>query len=865
MVRVKASKNFFALPICIIVLITFFAAVCAADTSPGKPAVNQRILLLLDSNDGLSNLIWLQQSLAANWNCDSGDTVPITLTVMQSVGQSVPPLATLLNYDQVWDFRFNQGAGVGTGCREVDPCSATLSLQDQVRLADYIHNGGSVAMLFENMGFTGRNNGVLNFVRTITGNPGFAASGTGYLTSGCCVMTGPGLVAAENFGTDYNNITGATFWTEYPGGVKPTELAGGYAVAMTAANMDDWDTRGVTGIAFDCSNLPPHYYRGKLFLWGDSQTFRDVGNTCQSQLLARNIADFLAPDIYCPTPPPTPTFTNTPTFTETFTSTSTFTYTNTYTPTNTYTNTPTNTSTNTYTNTSTFTSTPTNTATSTPTNTFTNTFTPTFTYTYTPTDTYTNTPTNTFTPTHTATNTPTDTPTDTPTFTATDTPIFTYTPTNTFTITPTYTATPTNTATYTFTDTPTFTMTQTPTATYTHTNTYTPTYTNTPTATYTPSNTATATNTFTPTDTPSSTPTATFTFTRTYTPTQTDTFTATDTFTVTPTATPTQPPYPFTLTISLYNEAGERVKTIATINTSAHLSDVVMSVNGNQTSVFGNGEKVSIYLPGVEVPSTAGLGSTTIIWDPSNDGGQKITSGSYYLKIEEKDKYNHVFVMTKSVTYIRTEQYVEFRIFNTAGELVRSIKKETTMGPEMLRFDIDSIVGVQKNGAQVKMIYGSAQDFIYWDGKNDQGLAVTAGTYEVQVVLKTEEGFVELGAKTIQLLREPKNFIGEAKAFPNPCRVSDERGVTFTWDAGTEGRCSIRIYNIKGELARELKCGLETGAVVWDLRTNENNKAASGYYLAVIEGLSREGQLERKTIKIALILKSKETVKYSNQ
>ncbi len=139
---------------------------------------------------------------------------------MQSAGQSVTPLDTLQTYDQVWDFRFNQ-----TGCAS-DPCSSSISPTDQQRLRDYIAGGGSVAILGENMGFTGRNNGLINLVRTITGNPGFAASGFGYLSpnNGCCGVIGPGAAAAENFSTDYNNITASTFWTEYPGGFKLSEL-----------------------------------------------------------------------------------------------------------------------------------------------------------------------------------------------------------------------------------------------------------------------------------------------------------------------------------------------------------------------------------------------------------------------------------------------------------------------------------------------------------------------------------------------------------------------------------------------------------------------------------------------------------------
>jgi hypothetical protein len=132
---------------------------------------------------------------------------------------------------------------------------------------------------------------------------------------------------------------------------------------------------------------------------------------------------------------PTNTATNTATSTWTYSPTLTFTATPTSTQTSTATNTPTATATYTATNTMTVTDTrtPTNTAT----------YTNTSTWTYTPTNTATATPT--FTVTLTLTNTPTPTSTNTPTSTATNTPTFTYTFTATFTptATPSFTPTPT--------------------------------------------------------------------------------------------------------------------------------------------------------------------------------------------------------------------------------------------------------------------------------------------------------------------------------------------------------------------------------------------------------------------------------------
>ncbi|HVZ79974.1 MAG TPA: hypothetical protein VHE12_04135 [bacterium] len=188
--------------------------------------------------------------------------------------------------------------------------------------------------------------------------------------------------------------------------------------------------------------------------------------------------------------------------------------------------------------------TPTPTSTLSPTPTSTPTSTPTFTPSSTSTSTTTASPTSTSTGTATLSPTPTLTHTATPSFTPTMTS--TYTPSPTPTLTPTFTATSTTTNTTTltptFTASPTPTSTATPTPTFTATNTATTTPTRTPTHTATPSFTPTMTSTYTPSSTPTFTTTTTPTFTPTHTRTPTATFTPSSTPTFTTTRTPTRTP-----------------------------------------------------------------------------------------------------------------------------------------------------------------------------------------------------------------------------------------------------------------------------------------------------------------------------------
>ncbi len=585
---------------------------------------------------------------------------------------------------------------------------------------------------------------------------------------------------------------------------------------------------------------------------------------------------------------PTNTITNTPTNTitdtRTYTPTNTITNTRTNTITNTSTNTITNTFTNTITNTFTNTFTLTNTRTNTPTNTWTNTWTVTSTRTFTPTETWTGTPPPTWTPTDTWTNTntwtPTNTRTNTPTSTDTNTPTNTSTTTNTWTLTftRTYTNTPTETWTGTLppTWTPTLTWTNTWTLTDTRTNTPSPTDTSSPTNTSTVTNTRTPTNTWTDTNTylPTVTNTWTVTNTRTYTNTPTNTNTATDTrtntatntaiFTVTetpthtstPTITLTLPPFPYMLKIEIYNEAGEKVRTVINTRASDSIKNAILLEGENEANMISNDKLLKIKLPGIETPDTINNGESIFIWDTKNDNGQYVSNGNYYIKISEQDSYGHTDVLIKNIFVLNTEDFVVIKIFNSAGEIVKTITHFTNVLPDRLNLSFDDIIPVEKNGNKILLSYGDdVSSSVIWDGLSDQGILVSSGIYEIQVISKLSNGESKTASKTILILREDDEFLKNIKVYPNPYVYS--KVVIFKWDYSTEGELKIKIYNIKGELIRQLFGKLEMGEIKWDLKSATGALVSEGYYYAIMEAKSRTGIINRKTAKFGVIYKKK--------
>ncbi|MBN2754814.1 MAG: hypothetical protein JXR81_08130 [Candidatus Goldbacteria bacterium] len=603
--------------------------------------------------------------------------------------------------------------------------------------------------------------------------------------------------------------------------------------------------------------------------------------------------------IYCgsPTVTPTVTVTMTSTPTRTSTPTSTMTATRTVTNTATPTRTATATSTVTYTRTATPTSTATRTitdtatptvtftvsATRTATRTITETATASVTFTVSATRTATKTITSTATPTVSFTNTPTATPTSTITVTRTNTPSNTPTPTitqtywesmtNTPTITITRTATPTATQTKTvtftstMTDTKTVTATRTatPTVTLTHmdtaTNTKTITLTRTPTPTHTQTLTVTATSTSTATrtNTRTVTPTATQTDTATITITVTDTFTmtATPTITPSPTITMTLPPFPYVLRIGVYNEAGERVKLICSVPTNKLMSDVDFLSNGDATDVISNGADITITLNGVETPYNIGDGYTSFIWDGKNDQAQYVANGPYYIKLEQLDEYGHTTSLIKDMQSIRYEEGVEGRIYNSAGELVKLLRTQPSAKGQKVALKIQDIIIIEPQSPKIKLYYNE-DEYLEWDGTNEEGLAVTNGTYEIQVIMKTAEGRVIEASKSVIILTEKTDYLADPVIAPNP--VTHKEGRTLiVWDpfaccnsAASKGVMEIRIYSLAGEKVKEIRCALQQGAVEWNLKSESGGLVSNGVYVVVLEAIRDDGQLNRKKIKMAI-------------
>jgi hypothetical protein len=346
-------KTFFCLPALMLVL--YFAMPTTRASAQGAPPSCQNILIIYDTNGPVANPLDILQNIA--WqNCtslgqNSSGQIPGLCTTVTVSTTGVP--ASLAGYTEVWDLRFNQNTCTTAGGCPTDDMTTNITQYES-----YLASGGSLFLMGDNCGFPGRDTGIVTFVQDVTGS-NFGSGGVQCQGGdGCCAQLASNASAANGFPTNWFALSGAApgagggqIWTEFAGYVN--DVGTGIPVYVDDDTSDPAPTAGAPEAvvtAFPNSSLASPYSAGKLMVAFDWQEFRDGGGStgCGGNATADGSAGsegtdansayilnsftFLATSNNTPTP--TPTGQATSTFTPSFTSTSTTT------PSPTVTNTP---------------------------------------------------------------------------------------------------------------------------------------------------------------------------------------------------------------------------------------------------------------------------------------------------------------------------------------------------------------------------------------------------------------------------------------------------------------------------------------------------------------------------------------------
>jgi hypothetical protein len=147
-------------------------------------------------------------------------------------------------------------------------------------------------------------------------------------------------------------------------------------------------------------------------------------------------------------------------------------------------------------------------------------------------------------------------------------------------------------------------------------------------------------------------------------------------------------------------------------------------------------------------------------------------------------------------------------------------------------------------GSGLKISYGSgATDFAYWNGLNNQGLAVASGTYVVQVTQNTGSG-KKTFAESVTVIELSATVFDGAIAYPNPAGPGVSSVLIQL--TGLAGEAWGDVYNLAGERIGALSS--DPLGLRWDL----SSESASGIYIARVNARDNQGHMRSQSIKIAL-------------
>lgn len=300
---------------------------------------------------------------------------------------------------------------------------------------------------------------------------------------------------------------------------------------------------------------------------------------------------------------------------------------------------------------------------------------------------------------------------------------------------------------------------------------------------------------------------------------------------------------PFRIAVTIYNEAGEVVR---------HLFTGVsqLSPSGFNTSVaafVGNQGSVSVGLNG-KIQGESG----SLVWTGTNDNGQGVSGGIYYITVQSTDPFGAVQSWTKAVTVLPPPAQQTLDIYNSAGELViqlntaqisslaltnvgfsNAAKSAAVLGPGL---GVDFLLQ-DTSGRQISYV---------WNGENGQGSTVAPGSYIIQLV-NSNGGRQVVTTKGFEILAAPLASSFNVTVGPNPIGIGDRQLVFGLRGLGFGQGVTVKLYSLDGELITQ---GLE--AVGSQQVVIKVGNWSGGIYMAVIELRQGEMVLERKFVKVAV-------------
>ncbi|HXB96936.1 MAG TPA: hypothetical protein VNZ54_02720, partial [bacterium] len=240
----------------------------------------------------------------------------------------------------------------------------------------------------------------------------------------------------------------------------------------------------------------------------------------------------------------------------------------------------------------------------------------------------------------------------------------------------------------------------------------------------------------------------------------------------------------------------------------------------------------------------------TYLWDGSNNNGQQVTSGVYYVKTEVVDNNGNDTVYIHPVTVIALANQFSLKVYNSAGELVRTLalgNYGNGLAPNSLSTG-QKAVAFGPNGGQFTFNVGPGT--INWNGLNDQGQLVQQGGYTVQLVSQGMGSPYTVASVDVTVLSVSGSVLAGAFVAPNP--VPEGVGTVTVVLPGATSVCHItaRLYNVAGELVMVGNNDMNYGKITFN---TGGRRVAGGIYVVALSAVGPWGQAERHSVHFVIV------------
>ena len=302
--------------------------------------------------------------------------------------------------------------------------------------------------------------------------------------------------------------------------------------------------------------------------------------------------------------------------------------------------------------------------------------------------------------------------------------------------------------------------------------------------------------------------------------------------------------------VIIYNSAGEEVRRLYS-----------GSSQGQPGSFKTRGDVLQPGSSGIQLEFSGVLagGSNALVWEGNNDTGQSVSGGSYLIKVQETDPFGRIVSWAHDVTVLPAAHPQSLNIYNSAGELVRSLDMSVlARGARIANFsmaDAGKKAFVVPNDPSavgslmltVTDVHG-VQSQVPWDGRNSQGQPVASGIYNIQLLSKMDTGAVVIATRDIVVLKNPDSQSAvDVKVVPNPVGPKD-RQVSFLFSPLPFGRhAQLMLYNLSGDLVAQGVSNAGADRLILNI-----GPWSSGIYLGVFEVREGGGLVSRRQLRVAL-------------